>query len=57
MRCNIITSLFMNDFMEIAALAHVLNGEFRPAAGDDRWPMPKMDFRSNEADRIARNAG
>jgi hypothetical protein len=37
-----------------AALAHVLNRCNQPAAGDARWPISTMDFRSNEADRIAR---
>jgi hypothetical protein len=26
----------------------------KPAAVDARWPISSMDFRSNEADRIAR---
>jgi hypothetical protein len=49
--------IVLNDFSKIAALAHVLNSGFWPIVGDDRWPMSKMDFRSNEADRIARDAG
>jgi ferredoxin-nitrite reductase len=43
--------LIRNNFYQIHGLAHNLNVAVQPAAMDDRWPMSKMDFRSNEAVR------
>jgi hypothetical protein len=33
--------LIKNDFMQIAALAHDLNGKGKPAAVDARWSFPR----------------
>jgi hypothetical protein len=53
MRCKSTKILRNIRFSQDAALAHVLNGAVRAGGADARRPKSMMDFRSNEADRIA----
>jgi hypothetical protein len=57
MRCNTSKSLTSNNYLVYAALAHSLNKKGEPTGVEAGGARSMMDFRSNEADRIAPGSG